>query len=152
MPRYAGDTSFTTCPSISSVPDVIFSSPAIIRSNVALPQPEGSTKTISPPFLYIQTNALQNFDRSSIGFAKVLKFQISHGAFLPDFLCAQDAKPRLKRRKIRWYRVDFERCIANHLPIAIWKNKRFGLAMQVERTKDLFPHRPGRRRHPHPAQ
>jgi hypothetical protein len=50
MPRCDGGTSLTTMPSISSVPPVIFSSPAIIRRSVDLPQPEGPTKTISSPF------------------------------------------------------------------------------------------------------
>jgi hypothetical protein len=49
MPRWTGGTSLTTMPSISSVPPVIFSSPAIIRRSVDLPQPEGPTKTISSP-------------------------------------------------------------------------------------------------------
>jgi hypothetical protein len=49
MPRWLGGTSLTTMPSISSVPPVIFSSPAIIRRSVDLPQPEGPTKTISSP-------------------------------------------------------------------------------------------------------
>ena len=49
MPRWLGGTSFIRTPSISSVPPVIRSSPAIIRSKVDLPQPEGPTKTISSP-------------------------------------------------------------------------------------------------------
>ena len=49
-PRWLGGTSFIRCPSISSVPPVIDSSPAIIRSSVDLPQPEGPTKTTSSPF------------------------------------------------------------------------------------------------------
>jgi hypothetical protein len=39
----------TTLPSIETVPDVIASSPAIILSNVDLPQPEGPTSTQSLP-------------------------------------------------------------------------------------------------------
>jgi hypothetical protein len=51
MPRWLGGTSLTTRPSISSVPLVIFSSPATIRSSVDFPQPEGPTNTISSPVL-----------------------------------------------------------------------------------------------------
>jgi hypothetical protein len=56
MPRWLGGTSFTTMPSISSVPPVIFSSPAIIRRSVDLPQPEGPTKTISSPRLDVEVD------------------------------------------------------------------------------------------------
>ena len=49
MPRCAGGTSFITMPPISSVPPEIFSNPAIIRSKVDFPQPDGPTKTISSP-------------------------------------------------------------------------------------------------------
>jgi hypothetical protein len=49
MPRLDGGTSLTTMPSISSVPPVISSSPAIIRRSVDLPQPEGPTKTMNSP-------------------------------------------------------------------------------------------------------
>ena len=51
MPRWAGGTSFIFSPSISRVPPVIRSSPAIMRSSVDLPQPDGPTKTISSPVL-----------------------------------------------------------------------------------------------------
>ncbi len=49
MPRRDGGTSLTSVPSICRSPDVIFSSPAIIRSSVDFPQPDGPTKTISSP-------------------------------------------------------------------------------------------------------
>jgi hypothetical protein len=45
MPRSAGSSSFTTSPSNSISPAVMSSSPAIRRSTVDLPQPEGPTKT-----------------------------------------------------------------------------------------------------------
>ncbi len=38
---------FTTRPSIDTVPDVIGSSPATIRSTVDLPQPEGPSRTMN---------------------------------------------------------------------------------------------------------
>ena len=49
MPRFAGGTSFIRTPSIWKSPSVIVSSPAIIRSRVDFPQPDGPTKTISSP-------------------------------------------------------------------------------------------------------
>ena len=51
MPRFDGGTSFTTSPAISSVPEVISSSPAMDLSNVDLPQPDGPTKTMNSPDL-----------------------------------------------------------------------------------------------------
>ncbi len=49
MPRLAAGISFIACPSISSVPPVIGSSPAIILSSVDLPQPDGPTNTTNSP-------------------------------------------------------------------------------------------------------
>ena len=49
MPRFAAGTSFIRSPSSSSAPPEISSSPAIIRSSVDLPQPEGPTKTANSP-------------------------------------------------------------------------------------------------------
>ena len=45
MSRSVGPMSFTTLPSIATVPAEIVSSPAIIRSSVDLPQPDGPTST-----------------------------------------------------------------------------------------------------------
>ena len=47
MPRSAAATRFIGLPAISSSPDVISSRPAIMRSKVDLPQPDGPTKTTS---------------------------------------------------------------------------------------------------------
>src|SRR5687767_10690173 len=47
MPRSAAATAFMDLPAISSSPEVISSSPAIMRSSVDLPQPDGPTKTTS---------------------------------------------------------------------------------------------------------
>ena len=47
MPRFDGSTSFIRLPSMNRSPDVMLSSPAIIRSKVDLPQPEGPTYTHS---------------------------------------------------------------------------------------------------------
>ncbi len=49
MLRSLGSTSFTTLPPIAISPEVIVSSPAIMRSSVDLPQPEGPTITMNSP-------------------------------------------------------------------------------------------------------
>ena len=49
MPRLAAGTSFMRWPSITRSPPVIGSSPAIMRSSVDLPQPDGPTKTVNSP-------------------------------------------------------------------------------------------------------
>src|SRR5215831_13059357 len=48
-PRLAGGTSLTSTPSISIRPLVTSSRPAIRRSKVDLPQPDGPTKTTNSP-------------------------------------------------------------------------------------------------------
>ncbi len=48
-PRFAGGTSTTLEPSIKMRPPLTSSSPAIIRSSVVLPQPDGPTKTTNDP-------------------------------------------------------------------------------------------------------
>ncbi len=50
MPRLTGGRSLTLRPSMTMSPAVVASRPAIIRSNVDLPQPEGPTKTTNSPF------------------------------------------------------------------------------------------------------
>ncbi len=47
MSRSLGGTSFITLPPIAIVPAVISSSPAIMRSVVDLPQPDGPTSTMN---------------------------------------------------------------------------------------------------------
>ena len=49
MSRSLGGTVFTTLPPIAISPAVMFSSPASMRSNVDLPQPEGPTRTTNSP-------------------------------------------------------------------------------------------------------
>ena len=49
MSRSLGSTSFTTRPAIDTVPEVISSSPAIIRRRVDLPQPDGPTSATNSP-------------------------------------------------------------------------------------------------------
>src|SRR3982751_3424961 len=49
MSRSFGATRFTTLPPIAISPSVISSSPAIMRSSVDLPQPDGPTRTQNSP-------------------------------------------------------------------------------------------------------
>ena len=49
MSRERGGSSFTTVPPIAISPPVISSRPAIMRSSVDLPQPEGPTNTTNSP-------------------------------------------------------------------------------------------------------
>ena len=49
MSRSFGITSLTTRPPIRISPEEISSSPAIIRSSVDLPQPDGPTSTTNSP-------------------------------------------------------------------------------------------------------
>ncbi len=49
MSRSLGGRSFTTRPPMEIVPEVISSSPAIDRSAVDLPQPDGPTSTMNSP-------------------------------------------------------------------------------------------------------
>src|SRR5688572_14121256 len=50
-PRLDGASSVMSLPSMRMAPDVRSSRPAIMRSSVDLPQPEGPTKTTNSPFL-----------------------------------------------------------------------------------------------------
>ncbi len=49
MSRSFGATLFTTRPPIAISPAVMFSSPAIMRSSVDLPQPDGPTRMTNSP-------------------------------------------------------------------------------------------------------
>ena len=49
MSRSAGSTSLTSLPPMLIVPAVMVSRPAIMRSSVDLPQPEGPSSTVNEP-------------------------------------------------------------------------------------------------------
>ena len=49
MSRSLAGTAFTTRPSMLTRPEVIGSSPAIMRSAVDLPQPDGPSRTMNSP-------------------------------------------------------------------------------------------------------
>ncbi len=58
MSRSLGATWLTTLSPMRSVPSVISSSPAIMRSEVVLPQPEGPTRTMNSPSLILRSRSL----------------------------------------------------------------------------------------------
>ena len=62
MPRSAGSTSLTTLPPMAISPPVMSSRPAIIRSSVDLPQPEGPTKTTNSPSLDVEVGAMDDLE------------------------------------------------------------------------------------------
>src|ERR1700731_1486483 len=88
MSRSLGWTLLTTRSPIEIVPEVMFSSPASIRSKVDLPQPEGPTRTTKAP--------------SSIGI---------------DTPCKTSKPPndfRTKRRRVRCGRNDEQAAYRRH--------------------------------------
>ena len=56
-----GERSFTSLPSIEIFPDVILSSPAIIRSKVDFPHPEGPTKVVKDSLLIFSEKFLMTW-------------------------------------------------------------------------------------------
>jgi hypothetical protein len=62
MPRFAGGRSLTDLPSIIISPLVTSSSPAIIRSSVDLPQPDGPTKTTNSPSGHVEIDAFDDVE------------------------------------------------------------------------------------------
>src|SRR5579862_7972661 len=58
MPRADGVSALTTLPSNDSVPEVMSSRPAIRRSKVDFPQPEGPTNTMNSPALISRSTPL----------------------------------------------------------------------------------------------
>ena len=64
MPRSAGGSVVdVACRRSRARPSVISSSPAIIRSSVDLPQPEGPTKTTNSLGVDVEVDALDDVDR-----------------------------------------------------------------------------------------
>ena len=57
MSRSFGGTSLTTLSPIVTVPALISSSPAIMRSAVDLPQPDGPTRTMNSPSVMSRLNS-----------------------------------------------------------------------------------------------
>jgi hypothetical protein len=61
MSRSLGGRSLTTFPSIRTSPEVIVSRPAIIRSAVVFPHPDGPTKTTNSPLATSRSNSVTAF-------------------------------------------------------------------------------------------
>ena len=80
-PRSAGSTSVTSSPPIKIAPPLVSSRPAIMRSSVDLPQPEGPTNTTNSPSAIVEIDAMDDMDIAE-GFADALEFQTCH-ACLP---------------------------------------------------------------------
>src|ERR1700716_1026652 len=79
MSRSLGWTLLTTRSPIEIVPEVIFSSPASIRSRVDLPQPEGPTRTTNAP--------------SSIGIDTPCRTSKPPNDFRTSRICTDDIHP-----------------------------------------------------------
>ncbi|MDT4884476.1 hypothetical protein FQZ97_1206220 [compost metagenome] len=62
MPRFTGSAVVMSSPSMKRLPPVIGSSPAMQRSSVDLPQPDGPTRTTNSP-LSIARSALRMISR-----------------------------------------------------------------------------------------
>ena len=56
MSRFFGSIWFTTLPPNLSVPEVMSSSPATMRSAVVLPHPDGPTSTMNSPSAMLSDN------------------------------------------------------------------------------------------------
>src|SRR5690242_9505511 len=87
-PRLAGGTLVTSRPSIRMRPPVTSSRPAIRRSKVVLPQPEGPTKTTNEPswisseapwMILVAPNAFSTFSRVMLPICRSPAF-LFHGA------------------------------------------------------------------------
>ena len=61
MSRFFGGRSLTTEPATRTVPEVMSSRPAIMRSAVVFPQPEGPTKTTNSPSAMSRSRSLTAF-------------------------------------------------------------------------------------------
>ena len=66
MSRSFGGTRLTTVPPIAISPSLISSSPAIIRSSVDLPQPDGPTSTQNSPSAIVDVDAADHVRRAEV--------------------------------------------------------------------------------------
>ena len=62
--RWAGGRNVTSVPPIWMLPSDTCSSPAIIRSNVDLPQPDGPSSAQNEPSATVQVQTADDFDRA----------------------------------------------------------------------------------------
>ena len=78
MSRSLGGRSLTTCPSIRTSPEVIDSRPAIIRSAVVFPQPDGPTKTTNSPLGHVQLEVADGLRAVGIDLGQALEGDPGH--------------------------------------------------------------------------
>ena len=77
MSRSLGACSLTTSPPIFSSPSVMSSSPAIIRSAVDFPQPEGPTRIMNSPSGDLEVDVLHGLEAVAIALGYVRRGLIS---------------------------------------------------------------------------
>ncbi len=76
-PRSAAGTSLTRLPSSRISPALGFSRPAMMRSSVDFPQPDGPTKTTNSPSRHVEVDVVDHLDRSE-RFGHLAEAQIRH--------------------------------------------------------------------------
>lgn len=101
MPRLAGGTLFIFVPSMTTSPDVASSSPAMTRSRVYFPHPDGPTKTTNSPFstsrsMFFRTSTLPKILQTLVRvMASLLQCDRSAGA--DAFVGSEADAQRLER-------------------------------------------------------
>ena len=78
MSRSAGSMSLTTRSPIRISPEVMVSMPAIMRSSVDLPQPDGPTRTQKCPSGNVEADAFHGLDAAGIDLADVFERDFGH--------------------------------------------------------------------------
>ena len=79
MSRAFGGRSLTTFPPTRTVPEVMSSSPAIIRSADVLPQPDGPTKTTNSPSATSRSSSLDGARPVRVDLRQPVELDRSHG-------------------------------------------------------------------------
>ena len=78
MSRARGGRSVTSRSPIEIVPPVTSSRPAIIRSSVDLPQPDGPTRTRNSPLPMVERDAVDGDHSAGEDLAEVVEDDFSH--------------------------------------------------------------------------
>jgi hypothetical protein len=78
MSRSDGSMSLTTRSPMRISPDEVVSTPAIMRSSVDLPQPDGADQHAEVPVRHVQGNALHGFDAAGVDFSDVFQCDLRH--------------------------------------------------------------------------
>ena len=101
MSRSLGVRSLTTRSPIEIVPALISSSPAIMRSSVVLPHPEGPTRTVNSPSAISQAEVVHRHGSVAVALAHVLDLDCGHAVRLLRG-CLADQRRRASRRAAPW--------------------------------------------------